>query len=87
MSGLELLQGVRDGRFPSPPICRMLNGDVVVVEFHHLPDIRGLTADLRSAQSSADGRTGLIVLQVTPCIALGRRSAPTRRLATRACRR
>jgi uncharacterized protein (TIGR00369 family) len=33
MSGLELLQGVRDGRFPSPPICQVLDGAVVEVEF------------------------------------------------------
>ena len=33
MSGLELLQGLCDGRFPSPPMCRILRGDLVEVEY------------------------------------------------------
>jgi uncharacterized protein (TIGR00369 family) len=33
MSGLRLLEGLRDGRFPSPPMCRILRGDVVEVEY------------------------------------------------------
>jgi uncharacterized protein (TIGR00369 family) len=33
LSGLELLRGWCEGRFPSPPIGRFLNGDLSEVEF------------------------------------------------------
>ena len=33
LTGLELLQGWRDRRFPSPPIGRFLRGDLVEAEF------------------------------------------------------
>jgi uncharacterized protein (TIGR00369 family) len=33
MSGLDLLKGWHEGRFPSPPIGRFLNGDLAEVEF------------------------------------------------------
>jgi uncharacterized protein (TIGR00369 family) len=33
MSGLEIFGGMRDGRFPPPPIMRFLNGDLAEVEF------------------------------------------------------
>jgi uncharacterized protein (TIGR00369 family) len=47
MSGLELLQGWRDGRLPSPPISRFLGGDLVevshgLVVFEATPDAQHL---------------------------------------------
>jgi acyl-coenzyme A thioesterase PaaI-like protein len=33
MSGLEIFGGMREGRFPPPPIMRFLNGDLAEVEF------------------------------------------------------
>ena len=33
MSGLEIFGGMREGRFPPPPIMRFLNGELAEVEF------------------------------------------------------
>lgn len=53
LSGLELLQGVRDGKFAAPPICRPINYELYSVEpgrvvfrgtpkFDHLNPLRGV---------------------------------------------
>jgi uncharacterized protein (TIGR00369 family) len=33
MSGMEMIQGMREGRLPAPPICQSLDFDLAEVEF------------------------------------------------------